>query len=235
MSLDVSSRAQRPEKCEQEQTMTDQTVKQTVLDELGWEPSVNAAHIGVTARDGIVSLTGHVASYAEKYAAQQAAGRVIGVKAIADELEVRYFAGTVRGDEEIAKQAVQVLAWDILVPNDKVKIKVDKGWVTLSGHLDWNYQKHSAETDVRKLDGVMGVTNMIVLKPDLQPSDVRKKIKDALDRNAQIESDDIHVSTDGGKVTLKGKVHTYFEKNLVERTAWSAPGVTAVDDQMTFA
>ena len=215
--------------------MTDQTVKKLVLEELGWEPSIDAAHIGVTARDGIVSLTGHVASYAEKFAAEQAAGRVVGVKEIADELEVRYFDGAMRGDEEIAKQAIQVLVWDILVPKDKVKIKVDKGWVTLSGHLDWNYQKRSAETDVRKLDGVTGLTNMIVLKPDLKPSDVQKKIKDALDRNAQIESDDIVVPTDGGKVTLKGKVHTYFERNLAERTAWSAPGVTAIDDQMTFA
>lgn len=215
--------------------MTDQTVKQRVLDELDWEPSVNAAHIGVTARDGVVTLNGHVMNYAEKFAAEQAAGRVIGVKAVADEIEVRYFSSDVRGDEEIAKQAIQVLAWDVRVPKDKVKIKVDKGWVTLSGNLDWKYQKQGAETDVRKLDGVTGLTNMIIVRPTLKPSDVQKKIKDALERNAQIESDDILVTTDAGKVTLKGKVHTVFERDLAARTAWSAPGVTDVDDQMTFA
>jgi len=215
--------------------MTDQIVKKIVLEELGWEPSVNSAHIGVTARDGIVTLTGHVGSYAEKWAAEQSAGCVSGVKAIVDEIEVRYSTPVEEGDEGIAKRALQVLSWDFVVPKDQITVKVDKGWVTLNGNVDWYYQKHNAEADVRRLHGVMGVTNMIALKPGVQPSDVKTKIKDALERNAQIESNDIKVTTEGGKVTLKGKVNTYYERNLVERTAWSAPGVTAVDDQMTFA
>ena len=215
--------------------MTDQHIKQTVLDELGWEPSVNAAHIGVTAREGIVTLTGHVGSYAEKWAAEQGAARVSGVKALVDNIEVQYSAPAEDGDEGIAKRALQALGLDFILPKDKVKVKVDKGWVTLSGTLDWYYQKHSAESDVRKLHGVMGLTNMIALKPGVQASDVRAKIKGALERNAQIESGDILVSTEGSKVTLKGKVNTYHERALAERTAWSAPGVTAVDDQLVFA
>ena len=218
-----------------ESAVTDQIVKKIVLEELGWEPSVNSAHIGVTARDGVVTLTGHVGSYAEKWAAGQGAARVSGVKAIADEIEVRYSEPVEDGDEGIAKRALQVLAWDIVVPKNQVKVKVDKGWVTLSGVVDWYYQKHNAEGDVRKLHGVMGVTNLIALKPGVQASDVRKKIKDALERNAQIEANDIVVSTDGGKVILKGTINSFYERNLAERTAWSAPGVTAVEDLMSFS
>ena len=124
--------------------MTDQTTKQTVLDELSWEPSINAAHIGVTARDGVVTMTGHVASYAEKYAAERAAERVSGVKAIAQELEVRYPSSAENGDDDVAKRALQALAWDVFIPRDKVKIKVTKGIITLTGDLDWQYQKESA-------------------------------------------------------------------------------------------
>jgi hypothetical protein len=129
----------------------------------------------VTARDGVVTLTGHVSSYAEKHAAEQAAGRVSGVKAIADELEIRYLYAVGHGDEDIAKQALNVLSWDLAVPKDKVKIKIEKGWITLSGDVDWYYQKNAAESDVRKLLGVMGVSNQIVIKPSVQASDVQKK------------------------------------------------------------
>ena len=156
--------------------MTDQSLKQTVLDELAWEPSVSEAHIGVTARGGVVTLTGHVGSYAEKCAAEHAAGRVAGVKAITEELEIRYSNGVGHGDEDIAKQALNVLAWDLSVPKDKVKIKVEKGWITLSGDVNWYYQKNAAETDVRKLLGVMGVSNQITIKPSVEASDVQKKI-----------------------------------------------------------
>ena len=139
--------------------MTDQNTKQTVLDELSWEPSINAAHIGVTARDGVVTMTGHVASYAEKYAAERAAERVSGVKAIAQELEVRYPSSAGNGDDDVAKRALQALAWDVFIPRDKVKVKVTKGVITLTGDLDWQYQKESAESVVCRLGGVTGVFN----------------------------------------------------------------------------
>ena len=214
--------------------MTDLSLKQTVLDELAWEPSVSEAHIGVTARGGVVTLTGHVGSYAEKCAAEHAAGRVSGVKAIAQELEIRYLYGVGHGDEDIAKQALNVLDWNLSVPKDKVKIKVDKGWVTLTGDVNWYYQKHAAETDVRKLLGVMGVINQISIKPSVQASDVQKKIKAAFERNAEFEAGNIVVSADGGKVTLSGKVDSYYERTLAATTAWSAPGVTHVSDQITI-
>lgn len=213
--------------------MTDQSLKQAILDELAWDPAVSAAHIGVTARDGVVTLTGHVDSYAEKCAAEHAVGRVSGVKAIAQELEIRYLYAVGHADEDIAKQALDVLAWDMSVPNDKVKVKVDKGWVTLSGDVNWYYQKNAAELDVRKLLGVMGVSNQITIHPSVRASDVQDQIKAAFKRNAEFEAKNVVVTTDGGKVTLSGRVDSYYERTLAENTAWSAPGVTQVHDQMT--
>jgi len=215
--------------------MTDKTLQQAVLDELEWEPSVNSAHIGVTANDGVVTLTGHVPSYAEKFAAERAAERIAGVKGVAVELEVRYPFDYKTDDAEIAKRALNSLEWDISVPTDKVKVEVEKGWVNLTGEVDWQYQRIAAESDVRRLSGVTGVTNLIKVKPHASAYDVRQKIKAAFDRNAQIEADDISITTDGGKVTLSGKVHTWYERNLAERTAWSAPGVTNVDNRLTIA
>jgi len=212
-------------------SMMDQILKQAVLDELAWDPRVNEAHIGVTARDSVVTLTGRVASYAEKHAVEQAVSRVTGVKGIAEELEIRYAQRL--GDEDIARRVLDVLAWDLAIPADKVKAKVDNGWVTLSGDVSWYYQKRAAESDVRKLLGVMGVINQITIEPNVRATDVEKKIKAAFRRNAEFEAENIVVSTDGGRVTLSGKVDTYYERTLAERTAWSAPGVTEVNDLMT--
>lgn len=214
--------------------MTDQSLKQSVLDELAWDPSVTEAHIGVTARGGVVTLTGHVGSYAEKCAAEHVVGRISGVKAIAEELEVHYLYDVGHGDEDIAKQALNVLAWDLSVPKDKVKVKVEKGWITLSGDVNWYYQKHAAEMDVRKLLGVMGLSNQITIKPSVQASDIRNKIGAAFERNAEFEAGNIVVSTEGGKVTLSGKVDSYYERTLAENTAWSAPGVTEVSDLISI-
>ena len=214
--------------------MSDSSLRQAVIDELQWEPSVNAAHIGVTARDGVVTLTGDVGSYAEKLAAERAAGRVFGVKAVAEELQVRFPLDQKMNDTDIAQKALNVLAWDIEVPKNKVRVKVEKGWVTLEGTVDWYYQRGAAETDVRKLQGVIGVVNNIAIKPSVQASDVRDKIKAALKRNAQIEADNITVTTDGGKVTLTGTVNTWGEDNIVVDTAWSAPGVTEVVDKLAI-
>jgi osmotically-inducible protein OsmY len=214
--------------------MADQSLKQTVLDELAWDPSVNEAHIGVTARGGVVTLTGHVGSYAEKCAAEHAVGRVSGVKAIAEELEIRYLHRIVHDDEDIAKQALNVLNWDLSVPKDKVRLKVEKGWITLSGTVHWYYQKDAAEKDVRKLYGVMGVSNLIRIEPSVQASEVQQKIKAAFKRNAEFEAANIVVSTEGGKVTLSGNVDSYYERTLAENTAWSAPGVTEVNDLISI-
>ena len=214
-------------------TMTDSSLQQAVLDELNWQPSVKAANIGVTAKDGVVTLTGHVGSYAEKWAAERAAGSVFGVKAVAEELEVRYPFERKEDDADIAQRALQVLSWDTEVPKDKVKVKVEKGLVTLSGNLDWHYQRSAAESDVRKLHGVIGLNNQIVIKPRVQASNVLDKIKAALKRKAQIEADHITVTTDGSKVTLGGNVDTWYERSLAERTAWSAPGVTQVENRLT--
>lgn len=213
--------------------MTDLFLKQAVLDELAWDPRVNEAHIGVTARDGVVTLTGHVASYAEKCAAEHAASRVSGVRGIAQELQVRYASDVKHGDEDIIKQALNVLDWDLAVPADRIRLKVEKGWITLSGTVSWHFQKEAAEADVRKLFGVMGVSNEITIKPTVQAADVQKRIRAAFHRNAQFEAENIVVSTDGSKVTLSGKVDSYNERTLAEETAWSAPGVTQVNDLMT--
>lgn len=213
--------------------MTDLRLQQSVLDELSWDPAVNQAHIGITTRDGVVTLTGHVGSYAEKCAAENAVGRVAGVKAIAQDLEVRYSHSVGHGDEDIASQAINVLSWDLNVPKDKVKVKVDKGWVTLTGQVNWFYQKSAAEADVHKLLGVMGVSNQISILPGVKAFDIQQKIKAAFERNAEFEATHVVVTTDGSKVTLSGRVDSYYERTLAENTAWSAPGVTHVNDQMT--
>ena len=214
-------------------TMTDSSLQQAVLDELNWQPSVKAANIGVTAKDGVVTLTGHVGSMAEKWAAERAVSSVFGVKAVAEELEVRYPFEKKEDDADIAQRALQVLSWDIEVPNDKVKVKVEKGVVTLSGNLEWYYQRSAAEADLRKLPGVIGLNNDILIKPRVQASNVRDQIKAALKRRAQIEADHITVTTDGSKVTLGGKVNTWYERRLAESTAWEAPGVTQVENRLT--
>lgn len=213
--------------------MTDASLQQAVLDELDWEPSVNAAHIGVRATNGIVTLTGYVDNYSEKLAAEKAAGRVDGVKAVAVDLDVRYSSSDMQGDDDIAKRALQVLCWDVDVPKEKVEVQVENGWVTLTGDVTWNYERDAAEKDVRKLSGVTGVTNFINIKPMVYASDVRDKITAAFARNSLIDEDDIIVTVDGSKVTLDGSVDTWSDRELVESTAWSAPGVTWVDDRLT--
>jgi osmotically-inducible protein OsmY len=212
--------------------MKDLDLQQNVMDELNWEPSVNAAHIGVAASDGVVTLTGTVSSYAEKDAAESAAGRVYGVKGIADELKVVYPSDKQVDDASIAKRALQVLSWDAMIP-DTVKVRVERGWLTLSGETSWNYQRDAAAFDVQKLSGVVGVTNEITIKPTVQASVVKEQIVGALGRNAQIEAENIIVTTDGGRVTLAGDVDTWYERDLAETTAWSAAGVTQVSNKLT--
>jgi osmotically-inducible protein OsmY len=215
--------------------MTDQALKQKVLDELAWQPGFDESDIGVTARGGFVTLTGHVKSYAEKYTAEAAAGRVAGVRAIADDIEVRHSPGVDHDDAVLARRALDVISWDLSVPKNRVKIKIEKGWVTLEGDVDWHFQKQAAEADIRNLPGVMGVSNAIEIKPKARVCDVEKQIKAAFRRNAEFEAENIVVTANGRTVTLTGQVGSYHERTLAADTAWSAPGVTEVHDLMTVA
>jgi len=211
-------------------------LQQDVLSELKYEPSVDASDIGVTAKEGIVSLTGNVKSYAEKYAAVHAAERVAGVKAVADELEVDLPAFHVRNDQDIAKAAVNALQWDVWVPPDGIKVKVNDGWITLEGEVDCWYQQNAAGNTVRNLTGVKGITNLITIKgPAVVPSEVKAKIDSALRRAAEVDADRITVKVVGDKVILNGKVSSWAERSEAERAAWSAPGVRTVEDDLVIA
>ena len=210
----------------------DSQLKQNVLDELKWEPSVTAAHIGVTARNGIVSLSGHVQNYAEKVAAESAASRVKGVKAIADELEVRLPFSTKRTDDEIAVAAIGRLDWNVSVPRDAIKVTVDKGWVTLAGHVDWHFQQEAASRDVRQILGVVGVTNNVRIKPTVSASNLDADIARALSRSWFSSPQNVYVSSAEGKVTLTGHVNTWHERDVAASTAWAAPGATDVENDI---
>jgi osmotically-inducible protein OsmY len=210
----------------------DNRLQQAVLDELNWEPSVNAAHIGVAANSGVVTLTGHVESFVQKQVAEAAVRRVKGVKAIAVELEVRLSSATKRSDEEIAGAAIGRLEWDISIPRDTIKVTVDKGWVTLTGEVDWNYQKDAAGLDVRPLFGVVGVINRITIKPTVNASNISDDIVHALHRSWFFDPKTISVSAQGGRIRLTGTVHTWHDRQLAAATAWSAPGATAVENDI---
>lgn len=214
---------------------SDLQLHKDVLDELRWDPRVNEAEIGVAAKDGVVTLTGSVPTFAQKYAAEKDVERVTGVRAIADDLHVRPSGTFLRNDTDIAHSAVNALAWDIEVPADKLTTKVESGWITLMGEVDWNYQKTAAERAVRYLGGVRGISNLIEVKPKVTPQEVKTKIEAALKRNAELDAKRITVETSGTKVTLKGNVRSWAERTDAERAAWSAPGVKEVDDRLMVA
>jgi osmotically-inducible protein OsmY len=212
----------------------DLQLQQDVLDELEFEPSVNAAHIGVVANRGVVTLGGFVESYAEKAAAERAARRVRGVKALADEIEVRLSSDLKRSDDEIAARAIDILKWQVGFPAERIKITVEKGYVTLTGDVEWQFQKTEAGEAVHKLTGVVGVVNQIRVASPVQALTVRETIQKALHRNTDIEAARITVETDGGRVILGGKVRAWYERDIAERAAWSTPGVVEVQDRITI-
>lgn len=213
--------------------MTDSELRQLVIDELEFEPSFDASNIGVAAKDGIVTLTGHVTSYAEKMAAERAARRVKGVHAIAQEIEIRYSTDKKINDDEIARRCVNIITWDTTLPEGKLAVKVERGWVTLSGEVPWHFQRVAAESGVRKITGVTGITNLITIKARVQPSDVKQKIQDALKRSAEVEANAIRITVTDSGVRLEGKVNDWREREIVEKAAWSVAGVMAVDDRLT--
>jgi len=215
--------------------MNNKALKERVETELSWDPRLDASSIGVSAHDGVVTLSGSVANYSEKLDAQQAAMRVRGVHGIAENIDVRPYGDVGLNDDEIAHRAVSSLDWDVMVPNDAIQVVVQDGYVTLTGQVEWDFQRAAAARAIHKLHGVRQITNDITLKNRLRPEDVHKLIKDALERQGQIEAGAIKVSIDGGKVSLTGHVKSWPDRSVIEHAAWAAPGVYAVNDQTTIA
>ena len=211
---------------------TDAKLKLDVSNELDWDPAINATNVGVAVLDGVVTLTGHLHTYAEKHAIERAVQRVQGVKAIAVELDVKLAPTHKRSDPEIAAAAESAFKWHGMIPEDRVQVMVERGWVTLSGEVDWEYQRSSAYDAVRPLTGVVGVTNNITLKARAMPAQIANRIRDALARQAEREAKNVEVIVSGASVTLRGKVHSWTERAAVQGAAWSAPGVNRVVNEL---
>jgi osmotically-inducible protein OsmY len=212
---------------------SDSNLKKDVLDELLWDPLVPEERVGVSVSAGVVTLTGHLDSYAEKVAARRAAQRVSGVKALAVELDVVPLVDHVRSDTEIATAVENALAWNTSVPQDRVQVVVEKGWVTLSGELDWNFQRRAVERVIRPLKGVKGIMDNIELKALPVATDLSMRIQEALTRQVVREARRIEINVEGGTVTLRGRVHSWAESNAAEGVTWSAPGVNRVQNLLT--
>jgi osmotically-inducible protein OsmY len=211
---------------------SDSEIEQDVKEEIQWDPDIDATDIAVTVKKGVVTLAGFVKSYTDKYEAEAAAKRVAGVAGVANDLEVRIPSVDERPDPDIARDAVSAIKSQLPISSEHIKVVVKNGWVTLEGQVEWQYQRQTAENAVRRLKGVKGVSNLIQLKPQAQPSEIKRKIQEAFRRNAEVDANRIVVETRGSEVVLKGTVRSWIEREEAERVAWSAPGVTKVEDQI---
>lgn len=211
---------------------TDAQLKDDVTTELEWEPSINASSVGVAVKSGVVTLTGHLETYAEKYAVERTVARVEGVKAIAIEVDVKLGSGHRRSDTDIALAAESALKWHVGVPAEHIQAKVEKGWITLKGEVEWDYQRKNAEKALRSLTGVVGVSNAIALKVTMAPANIVKRISDALARHAEREAKKIEVLVQGSVVTLRGEVDSLAERTAAFGAAWAAPGITSVINEI---
>jgi osmotically-inducible protein OsmY len=214
---------------------TDQAVQEDVEQELQWDPDLDATNIAVSVKDGVVTLAGFVKSLTDKYEAESAAKRVAGVRAVANDLEVRLPAIDERPDPDIARDAITAIQIQLPISFETIKVVVRDSWVTLEGQTEWQFQKNTAENAVRRVRGVKGVANLIVLEPRAKPADIWQKIQEALKRNAEIDANRVTVETDGSEVILSGTVRSWLERHEAERVAWSAPGVTKVEDRIVVA
>jgi osmotically-inducible protein OsmY len=211
----------------------DRVLQRKVIDELEWEPAVESADIGVAVVDGVVTLNGFVKSYAQKLAAEKAVRRVAGANAIAEELKVRYASDAKTADHEIAKRILDMFSWNTMIPQDKVQVKVEHGWVTLSGDVKWHYQSKEAARVASQINGVVGVSNSVKVANPVNVGDIRKRIEDAFERQADLDARSVTISVDGNQVTLNGHVKAWFERQAAERAAWAAPGVSRVVDHIS--
>lgn len=215
--------------------MSDLSLRKTILEELEFQPHIDAANIGVGVENGVVTLSGHVSSYAQKVSAEHAVKAVKGVRAVAEEIQVRLEKGAGTADDTIANRALNIITWSSDIPEGDIKVIVQKGWITLEGQVDWQYQKETAERAVRKLSGVVGVDNRLTLRPRVDVVDIQHSIEEALKRNAEVDAKAIRVKVEGSVVKLEGRVHFWRERQVAERAAWAVPGVSQVDDQLLIA
>lgn len=207
-------------------------LQKDVQDAIKWEPLLNAAEIGVTVKDGVVTLTGTVDSYIKKTEAEDAAKKVTGVKAVVENIEVKFGDWGPKTDDEVAREVLNAFKWSWQVPNDKITVKVEKGWVTLQGELNWQYQKEAAKSAIKNLLGVKGIINNITVKSDVDDEIEKHDIESAIRRNWAINEDNVHVKVSGNRVTLTGTVGSIYQKDEVQRIAWNAPGVWHVDNEL---
>ena len=210
-------------------------LQKKVLDALDWEPSLDAGRIGVAATAGVVTLTGQVSSYADRWTAERVVKQMAGVKGLANELEVKLPGDSRRTDTDLASAAVRALEWDVQVPHQKIKVRASDGWISLEGQVEWQYQREAAERAVRHLLGVRGVSNQLTLTARVTPMDLKTRIEAAFKRTAELEARKIRVETKGSTVILDGTVHTWAERDEAERAVWAAPGVAVVEDHLAVA